>query len=106
MPNRAGDGGGRPPTRDAEDERERLLEAEAARADALSAELVQRMLDGESPVRVWREHRRLTLGDLADRAGVAPSHVLEIETGRKPGNATALAKLAKVLGVRLDDLAL
>jgi hypothetical protein len=103
MPNRLRNSAGRPPALgDAEDER--LLEAEAARADALPAELVKRMLDGESPVRIWREHRRLTLGDLADRAGIAPSHVLEIETGRKPGSAAVLVKLARVLGVHLDDL--
>jgi hypothetical protein len=87
-----------------QEERDRLLGVEAARAGALPAELVRRLLDGESPVRIWREHRRLTLGDLADRAGIAPSYVSEIETGRKPGSAAALAKLAKVLGVHLDDL--
>jgi hypothetical protein len=109
MPNRPEGGVERPPTENAEDrahlaaqeERERLLGVEVTRAGALPAELVRRMLVGESPVRVWREHRRLTLGDLADRAGIAPSYALEIETGRKPGSAAALAK---VLGVHQDDL--
>ena len=62
------------------------------------------MLNGESPVRIWREHRGLTLGDLADRAGIAPSDVSEIETGRKPGSVAALTNLAAVLGVHVDDL--
>jgi ribosome-binding protein aMBF1 (putative translation factor) len=88
----------------AQEERERLLGIEAARADALPVELVERMLDGENPVRIWREHRGLTLGDLADRAGIAPSYVSEIETGRKPGSVAALAKLARVLDIDLDDL--
>jgi hypothetical protein len=80
-------------------------EYEAARADALPAELVQRLLAGESPVRIWREHRCLTLGDLADRAGLAPSYVLEIETGLTLGSGAALIKLARVLKVEFDDLA-
>ena len=88
-----------------QEERERLLGVEAARADALPTELVRRMLDGESPVRIWREHRRLTLGELADRASIAPSHVSEIEAGREPGSAAVLAKLARALGVGPDDLA-
>jgi ribosome-binding protein aMBF1 (putative translation factor) len=88
----------------AQEKGERLLGTEAVRADALPVELVERMLDGESPVRIWREHRGLTLGDLADRAGIAPSYVSEIETGRKPGSVAALTKLARVLGIDLDDL--
>jgi ribosome-binding protein aMBF1 (putative translation factor) len=88
----------------AQEKGERLLGTEAVRADALPVELVERMLDGESPVRIWREHRGLTLGDLADRAGIAPSYVSEIETGRKPGSVAALTKLAGVLGIDLDDL--
>jgi ribosome-binding protein aMBF1 (putative translation factor) len=87
-----------------QEERERLLGVEAARADALPAELIKRLLAGESPVRIWREHRRLTLGDLADRAGLAPSYVLEIETGLTLGSVAALTKLARVLEVELDDL--
>jgi DNA-binding XRE family transcriptional regulator len=88
----------------AQEERERLLGVETVRADALPAELVERMLDGESPVRIWREHRGLTLGELATRAEIAPSYVSEIETGKKPGSVAALGKLAGVLGVTIDDL--
>lgn len=88
-----------------QEERERLLGVEKARADALPVELVERLLAGESPVRVWRLHRGLTLSDLADRAGIAPSYLSEIETGRKPGSVAALGKLARALGVELDDLA-
>ena len=65
----------------------------------------ERLLAGESPVRVWRRHRGLTLGELADRAGIAPSYLSEIETGRKPGSVAALGKLAEALGVELDDVA-
>jgi transcriptional regulator with XRE-family HTH domain len=62
------------------------------------------MVAGESPVRVWREHRGLTLGELALEAELAPSHVSEIETGRKPGSVVAFGKLARALGVTIDDL--
>jgi DNA-binding XRE family transcriptional regulator len=88
----------------AQEERERLLGVEMVRANALPAELVERMLDGESPVRIWREHRGLTLGELAARAGIAPSYVSEIETGKKPGSVAAFGKLARVLGITVDDL--
>jgi hypothetical protein len=53
--------------------------ASRPRANHLPAELVDSLIDAESPVRVWREHRRMTLGNLADRVGIAPSYLSEIE---------------------------
>lgn len=98
---------------DAEDNA-RLREIEAAeqaqgkgtaRADYLPIELVDRLVAGEHPIRVWRQHRGLTRDALAASAGVAPSYVTEIETGKKPGSFDALAKLAAALKISLDDIA-
>ena len=85
--------------------RERAIGREKARADYLPAELVRRLMDGEHPVRVWRDHRGLTREALAAAAGIAPSYLSEIETRRKPGSFAALAKLAAALHISLDDLA-
>lgn len=40
-----------------QEEREALKGKESARVNYLPVELVERMLAGESPVRIWREHR-------------------------------------------------
>ena len=85
--------------------REAALGVEAAQADYLPIELVERLIAGEHPVRVWRSHRRLTREALAAAAGVAPSYLTEIETRKKPGSFDALAKLAAALHVSLDDIA-
>ena len=85
--------------------RERDLGREKARAGYLPAELVRRLIEGEHPVRVWRAHRGLTREALAAAAGIAPSYLTEIETRRKPGSFSALAKLAAALHISLDDLA-
>jgi DNA-binding XRE family transcriptional regulator len=98
---------------DAEDNA-RLREIEAAeqaqgkgtvRADYLPIELVDRLITGEHPIRVWRQHRGLTRKALATSASVAPSYVTEIETGKKRGSFDALAKLAAALKISLDDIA-
>jgi DNA-binding Xre family transcriptional regulator len=73
-------------------------------ADYLSAELVQRLIAGESPVRIWREHRGLSARDLAAAAGMTPTYLSEIETGRKPGSLATMARIARALGISLDDL--
>ena len=67
-------------------------------------ELADRIFAGMHPVRVWRQYRGLTLGALAKAAGVAPSYLSEIETGKKPGSTRALAGLAKALRVDIEDL--
>jgi DNA-binding XRE family transcriptional regulator len=88
----------------AQEERERVLGIDAARRDYLPGGLVKRMLEGEHPVRLWREQRGLTLSNLAARAGVAVSYLSEIESGRKPGSVGAFRKLAKALDLGVDDL--
>jgi DNA-binding XRE family transcriptional regulator len=79
--------------------------APEALADYLPIELVKRLSAGEHPVRVWRAHRGLTREALAAAAGVSPSYLTEIETGRKPGSLDAMMKLAAALRVPLDDIA-
>lgn len=89
---------------DAAEEREARLGKEAARADHLTMAQVKRMEAGEHPLKVWREHRGMSLRDLAAAAGVAFNYISEIEGGRKPGSAEALRRLAAALGVAMEDL--
>lgn len=84
-------------------------EAKAAHAatreeEKLPAAAVRRLCAGESPVRVFRELRGLSGAALAERAGVSPSYLSEIESGRKPGSAVALRDLALALSVEIEDL--
>jgi len=81
-----------------------LARMEDANQEYIPFEMVERMLDGESPVKVWREHRKLTVRALAEKAGVSPSLISEIETGKKEGSIATLKALARALQVDLDDL--
>jgi DNA-binding XRE family transcriptional regulator len=77
----------------------------AGDAEYVPIELAERtFVGGEHPVRVWREHRGLTLGALAKASGIAQSCVSEIEHVKKRGSVRALAALAKVLRVDIEDL--
>jgi hypothetical protein len=83
-----------------------LREAEAAvqhgESELLPIEMVERLLAGEDPVRVWRTHRGMTAHELAKITKLSPSS--EIETGKKPGSFDAMARLARALGVAMEDL--
>jgi DNA-binding XRE family transcriptional regulator len=73
--------------------------------ELLPAPFANRLLDGESPLRVYRDLRGLTQSSLAETAGVNRVTVAEIETGRKQGSIATLRALATTLKVTLDDLA-
>lgn len=90
---------------------DRLEEAEARAAyqrtrdeESLPDAMLDRLLAGESPVRVWRLHRGLAALDLARRAGISKSYLSEIETAGKTGSVAVLKRISEVLGTELDDL--
>jgi DNA-binding XRE family transcriptional regulator len=66
--------------------------------------VVDRLADGENPVRVIREWREMIQGELAVAVGISPNYLSEIETGRRKGPAELQKKLARALGVPMDLL--
>jgi ribosome-binding protein aMBF1 (putative translation factor) len=75
-----------------------------ARRNYFSRDEAERLLDGESPVRIWREKRGMTQRALADATEIGPSYLAEIEGGKKPGSAVALRRIAQILGVPMEQL--
>jgi XRE family transcriptional regulator, fatty acid utilization regulator len=51
-----------------------------------------------------REEMKLTGAQLAERAGMAPSAVSQIETGKRTPSSASVIKLAAALGVEVGDL--
>lgn len=76
----------------------------AGEEELIPAQFVKRIIDGESPVRVFRDFRGLTQVALSEASGVNRVYIAEIEAGKKPGSAQTLKALAGALGVQVDDL--
>ncbi len=72
--------------------------------ESIPAELVKRLHQGESPLRVWREFRGLTRTELAQRSGLAPATIEEWEKGHRVGGADVLDRLARALDIDREDL--
>lgn len=72
--------------------------------EAFPFEIAERLLDGENPVRVFRDHRGLGLRQLAAKADLSPSYLSEIESGAKTGSVDSLRRLADALDVSIDLL--
>lgn len=77
---------------------------ETARRNYLTADEARRLLDGENPVRVWREKRGIKQRTLAEAAEIAVSYLAEIEGGKKPGSSGALQRIACVLEMPMEIL--
>ena len=83
-------------------------EFEAAEArdgvEFLPWEMAKRLRRGEHPVAVWRDHRSLTQRALAAQVKMTAAQLSEIEAGKKTGSVATLQKLARALGVTIDEL--
>ena len=76
----------------------------AGEDELVPATIVDAILGGEHPIRVWRRHRGLAVGELAALAGVSQAYLSQIETGKRQGPAETLKRVAIALGVTVDDL--
>ncbi|WP_431856709.1 helix-turn-helix domain-containing protein [Azospirillum sp.] len=93
--------------RDALDDLEDIRAYDRAKAsppEFLPAAVANRLIDGENPIRVYREHRGLTQEQLAARAGIAKPFLSQLETGARKPSVDTVKALADVLAVDLDDL--
>ena len=82
-------------------------------AESFPAEVVNRLLDEESPVRVCREYRGLTQSQLAEKTGVTVAHISQIEGGKRdvpsscsghwPPHSLLMLRCCLAGGMRRDD---
>jgi DNA-binding XRE family transcriptional regulator len=78
--------------------------AKSAKQELFPAEVAHRLVGGESPIRVFREHRGLTQAQLAKSAKIARPYLAELESGRKRGSVAVLKAIVSVLKLELDDI--
>ena len=76
----------------------------AGEEELIPAEYVNRMIDGENKIKVWRDFRGMSAKALADAAGMSAPYLSQIESGAREGSLDAMKKLAEVLKVTIDEL--
>jgi DNA-binding XRE family transcriptional regulator len=80
------------------------LAIEQGKEERVPADVVNRIIDGENPIRVWREHRGLSASRLADACKVTVSAISQIESGKRKPSLDTLKAIAGALTVDVDDL--
>ena len=76
----------------------------AGEEELIPGDVVDRILAGDSAVRVWREYRGMKVGELAAAAGMSQAYASQIESGKREGSVSAMRAIAAALGVTIDDL--
>jgi len=72
--------------------------------ELIPEEVVYALLDGKSPIKVWREYRGLSQSQLAEAAGISVAYLSQLETGKRKGSTEVLRAIAKALQLSLDDV--
>ena len=72
--------------------------------EIVPSEVVYALLDGENPIRVWREYRGLTQRELAEVAEISVPYLSQLESGKRNGTTEVLSAIAKALDLDLDDV--
>ena len=78
--------------------------ADDAAGETVPGKVVKAILNGGSPLRVWRKHRGFTLAELAGMVCVSKGYLSQIENGHKSGTLDLFRRLAGALDVSMDQL--
>ena len=95
-------------------EREDLVDALAARKveaalasgteELLTAVETAALLAAQTPLSFWRKKRGKTQSQVAAELGVSQNFLSDLERSKARGDVTLYAKLARCLGVSIEDL--
>lgn len=77
---------------------------ERGEEELIPSQIAYAILDGENPIKVWREYRGMTQQAVADNAGISKPYLSQIETNKRTGTKEVLLAIAKALKVTLDDI--
>lgn len=72
--------------------------------ELIPSKVAYALVDGENPIKVWREYRGLTQQQLAETADLSPAYLSQIESGKRTGTAEILKSIATALSLTLDDI--
>lgn len=81
-----------------------MASLDAGEDELIPAAFANRLIDGQSPVRVYREMRGMTQTALAEASGVNRVQIVNIEAGKGVGSVETLKRLGGALRVAVDDL--
>jgi DNA-binding XRE family transcriptional regulator len=83
---------------------ERAEKRRAAGEEYLPMEMVNRLIEGENALRVWRQYRQLSIARLGEMSGINKATISQLENDKAYGRPATWRALADALGVIVDDI--
>ncbi len=62
------------------------------------------VLDGISPIRAWREYKKIKMNELAKKVGISAAYLSQIENGKRNPTIDSLKIIAKGLDIEVEML--
>ena len=81
-----------------------LADYRSGRDPGLPPDEMRELLAASSPLAFWRRKRGVTQSQLAKEAGVTQNYISDLETGNREGSPVQWLRIARVLGVPLEEL--
>ncbi len=78
--------------------------AVATPQELVPADVADRLIARENPLRVWRRYRGLTQQQLARKARISKPYLSQLESGAREASLSVLKRLAAALKLDADDL--
>ena len=78
--------------------------AKARKEERFPSDVVDRLLEGENPIRVFRHYRGMTQQQLAKVVQIARPYLAQLEKRKKQGSVLVLSAIANALRVDLADI--
>ncbi len=89
---------------DARDAEAAMRAVAAGTLQTLSGDDVDAYLAAPTPLAFWRKHRGFTQADMARAIGVSQPYLAQLENGRRDGSVSIYQRLARQLGLSVDEL--
>ncbi|MFI5014361.1 MAG: helix-turn-helix domain-containing protein [Hyphomicrobiales bacterium] len=89
---------------DARDHADAVRAVSTGAMETLTNSELDDLLSAATPLAFWRKRRRLTQSALARAVGVTQPYLAQIETAKRTGHISLHAKLARALGIAMEDL--
>lgn len=84
---------------------EAIRPREAGSLEDYPLQVINRILYGEHPIKVFREYRRYTQEQLGRKVGASTAYIDALEKGKLHPTQDVLRGIARLLRVRLDEIA-
>ncbi len=89
---------------DARDAAVAMADYRAGRMETLTEAELDEYLAATTPLAFWRKRRGVTQAQIAEAAGITQAYLAQIEGGKRKGDVDVLARIARALTIRIEDL--